>query len=68
MGKAILEVRDLKTKYVTRFHEDVYAVDGVSFEIEEGKSLGVAEKAFGEGRSYRCLLGVDKLREVYENE
>ena len=43
-------------------------MDGVSFEIEEGKSLGVAEKTFGKGRSYRCLLGVDKLREVYENE
>ena len=28
MGKVMLEVRNLKTKYVTRFHEDVYAVDG----------------------------------------
>ena len=42
MGKKMLEVRDLKTKYITRFHEDVYAVDGVSFTIEEGKSLGIA--------------------------
>ena len=42
MGKVMLEVRNLKTKYVTRFHEDVYAVDGVSFKIEEGKSLGIA--------------------------
>ena len=33
MGKVMLEVRNLKTKYVTRFHEDVYAVDGVSFKI-----------------------------------
>ena len=39
MGKVMLEVRNLKTKYVTRFHEDVYAVDGVSFEIEEGETL-----------------------------
>ena len=30
MGKVMLEVNNLKTKYVTRFHEDVYAVDGVS--------------------------------------
>jgi peptide/nickel transport system ATP-binding protein len=36
MGKTILEVRDLKTKYITRFHEDVYSVDGVTFSIEEG--------------------------------
>ena len=42
MGKAMLEVKNLKTKYITRFHEDVYAVDGVSFTIEEGKSLGIA--------------------------
>ena len=34
MGKVMLEVRNLKTKYVTRFHEDVYAVDGVSFKIK----------------------------------
>ena len=42
MGNVILEVKNLKTKYITRFHEDVYAVDGVSFTIEEGKSLGIA--------------------------
>ena len=42
MGKVMLEVKDLKTKYVTRLREDVYAVDGVSLKIEEGKSLGVA--------------------------
>lgn len=26
MGKVMLEVNNLKTKYVTRFHEDVYAL------------------------------------------
>ena len=30
MGKVMLEVKDLKTKYVTRLREDVCAVDGVS--------------------------------------
>ena len=54
MGKIILEVRDLKTKYITRFHEDVYAVDGVSFRIEEGKSLGVAGES-GCGKSTLAL-------------
>ena len=50
MGKVMLEVNNLKTKYVTRFHEDVYAVDGVSLKIEEGKSLGVAGES-GCGKS-----------------
>ncbi len=58
MGKTMLEVRDLKTKYVTRFHEDVYAVDGVSLKIEEGKSLGIAgESGCGKSTLALSLMG-----------
>ena len=54
MGKVMLEVNNLKTKYVTRFHEDVYAVDGVSLKIEEGKSLGVAVRPAVVNRRWHC--------------
>lgn len=58
MGKIMLEVKDLKTKYVTRFHEDVYAVDGVSLTIEEGKSLGIAgESGCGKSTLALSLMG-----------
>ena len=39
MGKVMLEVKDLKTKYVTRLREDVYAVDGVSLKIASPRTL-----------------------------
>lgn len=59
MGKKImLSVKDLKTKYVTRFKEDVYAVDGVSFELEEGKSVGIAgESGCGKSTLAMSLMG-----------
>lgn len=58
MGKVMLEVNDLKTKYVTRFHENVYAVDGVSLKIEEGKSLGIAgESGCGKSTLALSLMG-----------
>lgn len=58
MSKVILEVKDLTTKYVTRFREDVYAVDHVSLKIEEGKSLGIAgESGCGKSTLALSLMG-----------
>ncbi len=58
MGKVILEVNGLTTKYITRFHEDVYAVDHVSLKVEEGKSLGIAgESGCGKSTLALSLMG-----------
>lgn len=58
MGKVILEVKELTTKYVTRFREDVYAVDHVSLKVEEGKSLGIAgESGCGKSTLALSLMG-----------
>jgi len=58
MGKTILEVRNLTTKYITRFREDVYAVDSVSLSIEEGKSIGIAgESGCGKSTLALSLMG-----------
>jgi len=58
MGNVILEVRELTTKYIARFNEDVYAVDHVSLKIEEGKSLGIAgESGCGKSTLALSLMG-----------
>ncbi len=59
MAKNImLEVRDLTTKYITRYREDVYAVDHVSLKVEEGKSLGIAgESGCGKSTLALSLMG-----------
>lgn len=58
MSKVILEVNDLTTKYITRFGEDVYAVDHVSLKVEEGKSLGIAgESGCGKSTLALSLMG-----------
>ncbi|MBK8986671.1 MAG: ABC transporter ATP-binding protein [Chloroflexi bacterium] len=58
MSNAILEVRELTTKYITRFREDVYAVDHVSLKVEEGKSLGIAgESGCGKSTLALSLMG-----------
>lgn len=54
MGKVILKVNKLNTKYITRQRESIYAVDNVSLEVEEGKSLGIAGES-GCGKSTLAL-------------
>ncbi len=54
----ILEVRDLTTKYITRFGEDIYAVDHVSLKLREGRSLGIAgESGCGKSTLALSLMG-----------
>ncbi len=58
MSNVILEVNELTTKYVTRFGEDVYAVDHVSLKVEEGKTLGIAgESGCGKSTLALSLMG-----------
>ncbi|MBT3338103.1 MAG: ABC transporter ATP-binding protein [Anaerolineae bacterium] len=58
MSDVLLEVRELTTKYITRFGEDIYAVDHVSFKLEEGKSIGIAgESGCGKSTLALSLMG-----------
>ncbi len=58
MANVMLEVNELTTKYITRFKEDVYAVDHVSLKVEEGKSLGIAgESGCGKSTLALSLMG-----------
>jgi peptide/nickel transport system ATP-binding protein len=58
MSKVMLEVKELTTRYITRFGENVYAVDHVSLKVEEGKSLGIAgESGCGKSTLALSLMG-----------
>jgi len=54
----MLEVNELTTNYITRFQENIYAVDHVSLKIEAGKSLGIAgESGCGKSTLALSLMG-----------
>ncbi|MBQ6014033.1 MAG: ATP-binding cassette domain-containing protein, partial [Firmicutes bacterium] len=56
MSKTMIEVKDL-TKYFKTPKGMLHAVDGVSFSIEEGKTLGVVgESGCGKSTTGRCIL------------
>lgn len=50
----MLEVKELTTKYITRYEENVYAVDHVSLQVKEGEALGIAGES-GCGKSTLAL-------------
>jgi peptide/nickel transport system ATP-binding protein len=58
MSRVMLEVKELTTKYITRFQESIYAVDHVSLKVEEGKTLGIAgESGCGKSTLALSLMG-----------
>jgi peptide/nickel transport system ATP-binding protein len=58
MANVMIEVNELTTKYITRYNEDVYAVDHVSLKVEEGKTLGIAgESGCGKSTLALSLMG-----------
>ncbi len=58
MSRVVLEVNELTTNYVTRFRENIYAVDRVSLKVEDGKSLGIAgESGCGKSTLALSLMG-----------
>ena len=57
-SNVILDVRELTTKYITRYEEDIYAVDHVSLKLEDGKTLGIAgESGCGKSTLALSLMG-----------
>jgi peptide/nickel transport system ATP-binding protein len=54
----ILDVRELTTKYITRYEENIYAVDHVSLKLKDGKTLGIAgESGCGKSTLALSLMG-----------
>lgn len=68
MSEKLLSVKSLKTYYDTRFGEKIYAVDGVSFDLEAGKVLGIAgESGCGKSTLALSLIGLFAKPLCYDN-
>lgn len=58
MAEKLLEVKNLKSFYKTRFNEKMVAVDDVSLDLENGKCLGIAgESGCGKSTLAMSILG-----------
>ena len=75
---SFIEVKDLKVHYPIRggfFNkviDYVYAVDGVSFTIEKGKTYGlVGESGSGKSTIGKAIIGLEKIKSgkiIYEGK
>ncbi|MCD8363405.1 MAG: ABC transporter ATP-binding protein [Lachnospiraceae bacterium] len=61
MGEVLLEVKDLRTQFSTE-HGIAPAVDGISFRLEKGKTLGIVGES-GSGKSVTSLSIMRLLQE-----
>lgn len=64
----LLSVEELTTYYKTRFKEKIVAVDGVSFDLEEGQVLGIAgESGCGKSTLALSLIGLFAMPLCYDS-